>query len=68
MYIVTDVKQIDIQQAHLSVLDPSPFEFETAVAKLKRHKGKGHDQIWAELVQAGGETLRSEIHKHINCI
>jgi hypothetical protein len=25
------------------------------------------DQILAELFQAGGETLRSEIHKVINC-
>jgi hypothetical protein len=30
---------------------------------LKRYKAPGSDQIPAELIQAGGETLRSEIHK-----
>jgi hypothetical protein len=34
---------------------------EIAVAKLKRYKSPGSDQILAELIQAGGETygLRS---------
>jgi hypothetical protein len=35
---------------------------------LKRYKSPGTDQIPAELIQAGGNTLRSEIHKLINCI
>jgi hypothetical protein len=48
------------------VPDPSPFEFEIAIAKLKRYKLPGSDQILAELFQAGGETLWSEIHKLIN--
>jgi hypothetical protein len=50
------------------VLDPSPFEVEIAIAKLKRYKSPGSDQIPAELIQAGGETLQSEIHKLINSI
>jgi hypothetical protein len=37
-------------------------------AKLKRHKLQGSDQISAELIQAGGETLQSEIHRLINSI
>jgi hypothetical protein len=45
------------------VSDPSLFEVEIAIAKLKRYKSSGSDQIPAELIQAGGETLRSEIHK-----
>jgi hypothetical protein len=35
---------------------------------LKRYKSPGIDQIPAELIQAGGNTLLSEIHKLINCI
>jgi hypothetical protein len=35
-----------------------------AIEKLKRHK----DQIPAELIKAGGRTIRSEIHKLINSI
>jgi hypothetical protein len=35
---------------------------------LKRYKSPGTDQIPAELIQAGGNALRSEIHKLINCI
>jgi hypothetical protein len=35
---------------------------------LKRYKSPGIDQIPAELIQAGGNTLHSEIHKLINCI
>jgi hypothetical protein len=35
---------------------------------LKKYKSPGNDQIQAELIQAGGETLESEIHKLINSI
>jgi hypothetical protein len=35
---------------------------------LKRYKSPGSNQIPAELIQAGGETLRSEIYKLINSI
>jgi hypothetical protein len=54
---------------------PSPFiysvssfplpasEAEVATGKLKRHKTPGVDLTPAELIQAGGETLHSEIHK-----
>jgi hypothetical protein len=35
---------------------------------LKRYKSPGTDQIPAELIQAGGNTLRSEIHTLITCI
>jgi hypothetical protein len=39
------------------VLDPSPFDVEIAIAKLKRYKSPGSDQIPTELMQAGGEIL-----------
>jgi hypothetical protein len=35
---------------------------------LKTYKSPGSDQIPAEQIQAGGEILRSEIHKLINSI
>jgi hypothetical protein len=47
---------------------PSSSEVENAIEKLKRYKSPGTDQIPAELIQSGGNTLRSEIHKLINCI
>jgi hypothetical protein len=34
----------------------------------KKYNSAGNDQIPAELIQAGGETLRSEIHKPINSV
>jgi len=33
--------------------------------KLKIHKTPGIDQILAELIKAGGKTIRCEIHKLI---
>jgi hypothetical protein len=53
----SDVKQIEIHIAELLVLDPSPFEAETTIAKLKKYKLPGSDQSQTELIQAGSETL-----------
>jgi hypothetical protein len=54
--------------AELSVPDPSPFEIEIAIANLEKYKLTGSDQIPAGLIQAGGETIRFEIHKLVNSI
>jgi hypothetical protein len=35
---------------------------------LKKYKSPGSDQILAELIQAGGEILLSEIHKLISSV
>jgi hypothetical protein len=43
-------------------------EVEVVIGKLKRYKHPVFDQIPAELIQAGEETLRSEIHKLIKLI
>jgi hypothetical protein len=48
--------------------EPSASEVEVPVGKLKRYKFPDVDQIPAELTQAGGETLHSEIHKLIKFI
>jgi hypothetical protein len=45
-----------------------PFEVDIAIAKLRKYKSPGSDQIPAEQIQAGGETLRSATHKLINFI
>jgi hypothetical protein len=62
------VWQIEIHKTESLVPDPSPFEAEIPIAKLKRYKSPGSGHIPAEMIQAGSETLRSEIHKHINSI
>ena len=45
--------------------EPGGFEVEMAVEKLKSHKSPGTDQIPAELIKAGGRTIRCENHKFI---
>jgi hypothetical protein len=65
---VSDVRQIEIHTAEPLVPHPMPFEVEIAVAVLERCKSPCSDQIPAELIQARGEILQSEIHKLINSI
>jgi hypothetical protein len=43
-------------------------EAEVAFGKVKRYKSPGVDQIPAEQIQAGGETLHSAIYKFIKLI
>jgi hypothetical protein len=63
-----DVRQTEMRTAKPFVPEPSASEVEVAIGKLKRYKFPGVDEIGAELFHAGGETLRSEIHKLINLI
>jgi hypothetical protein len=44
------------------------LEVELAIEKLKSHKSPGIDQIPAELIKAGGRTIRGAIHKLIIAI
>ena len=44
--------------------EPSAFETELAIDKLKSHKSPGTDKIPAEL-KAGGKIIGHEIHKLI---
>jgi hypothetical protein len=57
-----DVRQIEVHTAEPLVPEPSAFEIEMAIEKLKRHKSPGIDQIPAELIKAGGRIIRSEMH------
>jgi hypothetical protein len=49
---VNDARQIGVHKAVLLVPDP---EVEIDIAKLKRYKSPGSNQIPAELIQAGGK-------------
>jgi len=51
---VKDVGQAEIHTAEPLVLEPSAFEVELAIGKLKSHKSPGIDEISAELIKAGG--------------
>jgi len=47
------------------VPEPSAFEIELAIEKLKSHKSPGIENIPAELIETGGTTIRYEIHELI---
>jgi hypothetical protein len=65
---VSDVRQIEVHTAESLVPGSSHLEVEIAIAKLKMYKLPVSDQILAELIQAGGETLPSAIHKLFNSV
>jgi hypothetical protein len=65
---VNDVGQTEIHTAEPLVLEPSAFEFEMAIEKLKRYKSPGTDQIPTEMIKAGGRIIHSEILQLINSI
>ena len=55
---------IIISETHTAeplVPEPSVFEVELAIEKLKNYKSPGNDQTPAELIKAGGSTIRHEI-------
>jgi hypothetical protein len=62
------VRQTEMHSAEPFVPEPSASEVGVATGKLKRYKSPGVDQIRAELLQVGGKTLSSEIHKPIKLI
>ena len=57
---VKEVRQAEIHTVEPLVPEPSAFEFELAIEKLKNHKSPGIDQIPAELIKAGGRTIRCD--------
>jgi hypothetical protein len=63
-----DVRQTEIDTAEPLVPEPSAFEVEMAIEKLKRYKSSGIDQIPAELIKAGGINICSEVRKLIYSI
>jgi hypothetical protein len=63
---VSDVRQIEVHMAEPLVPGPSRIEVEIAIAKLKKYRSPGSDQIPAELIHAAGEILLSAIHQLTN--
>jgi hypothetical protein len=59
---VTDVRQTEISITEPLIPEPSAFEVKMAIGKAKRHRSPGTDQIPAEMTNAGGKTIHSEIH------
>jgi hypothetical protein len=68
VHVAIGVRQTEMHTAEPFLPQPSASEVEAAIGKMKRYKSPGVDQIPAELIQGGGETLRSEIHKLIKLI
>jgi hypothetical protein len=60
--------QTEMQTAEPHVPQPSASGAEAAIGKLNSYKSPDADQITAEMIQAGGETLRAGIHKLIKLI
>jgi len=62
---VNDVRQTEIHTAELLLLEPSAFEFEVVIEKLKSHKSPGTDQIPAELIKTRVEQF---VRRYINSL
>jgi hypothetical protein len=65
---VSDVRQAEIHTVEPLVPEPSALKMELVSEKIKSHKSPGIDQIPAELIKAGGRTIRCAIHKLIMAI
>jgi hypothetical protein len=65
---VGGVRQTEMHTAETFVPHSCASEAEVAIGKLKTYKSSGVDQLPAELIHAGGESLRSEIHKLLKLI
>ena len=58
MYIgLNYVSQTEIETEETLLPEPSAFEFEMAIEKLKRNKSPCIDQIPSEPMKAGGRTI-----------
>jgi hypothetical protein len=62
---VYDVRQTEIDTIDPLVPEPSAFEVDLVIQKLKSHKSQATDQIPTELIKTGGRTIHSEVHKLI---
>ena len=62
---VDDDRQTEIHTAEPLVPEPSTFEVELAIERLKSHKPPGTDQIPAEMIKVEGKTILYEIHNLI---
>jgi hypothetical protein len=65
---VGGVRETEIHTAEPFVPESCASEVEVAIGELISYNSPGFDQIPAEVIQAGAETWRSEIHKLIKFI
>jgi len=65
---VNNVRQIEMHTAEPLVPEPGSSQVDIAIEELKRFVTPGFDQIPAEMIKAGGETSRFEIHGFINSL
>jgi hypothetical protein len=68
VYGINNVRETELHTAEALVSEPSGFVVEIAIENLKRYKSPSTDKIPAKLIQAGDNTLCSEIHKLINFV
>ena len=57
------IRHAEMHTVEPLVPQPSSFEEELAIEKLKSHKSLGMDQIPVELIKSGCRTIRCAIHK-----
>jgi hypothetical protein len=66
IHVFNEVMQIKIHTSESSVPQFSSFEVDIAIEYLKSYKLPGSDQILAELFQAGGSTLSTQVNALIH--
>jgi hypothetical protein len=65
---VNYVMRTEMYKTEPSVLVSSYFEVEIPIEDIRRYEPPGTDQIPAEMIQAGCNTLYYEIHRCINFV
>jgi hypothetical protein len=66
---VSNIRKKKIHTAESLVSCPSPSDVDIAIAKTKKHnKASCSDEMIAELLEAEGKVLRSNIYKVINSV
>jgi hypothetical protein len=68
VFRVSVVRQIEIRIGENLVPEPSSLHVKIADVKLKNYESPGSYRIPEELIEAGGEKLRYEIHKLIKYV
>jgi hypothetical protein len=63
MHGVNNVRKREMHRPESSVIDTSSSVVETIIEKFDRYESPGIYQISAELIQAGGVSLRCESQK-----
>jgi hypothetical protein len=66
--MVSDVRKINMHIVDSLVTDHKHFEPEIAITKLKKYQSAISDQNLVDIIQAGGEILRSGIHELMNSV